>query len=229
MIPEEPTPHHVHPPAIVVSDLHLGSSHCRCRDFIDFLRRRVKQAVLVLNGDTIDCPGQDLPPEAEAVLEELARRPPSRVAVVRGNHDENDELLPGEGLESHGSVPLNGVGMLACHGDQFHISRPHHRMFVKAFLAVHRLRVRLGAPPVHVAEYAKRWDVFYRILRSSVRDNAVEYARQNGYRSAACGHVHYPEDTVVNGVRYFNTGCWTESPAAFLDIGEDGASLEYWP
>jgi UDP-2,3-diacylglucosamine pyrophosphatase LpxH len=26
-----------------------------------------------------------------------------------------------------------------------------------------------------------------------------------------CGHIHHPEDKMVNGVRYLNTGDWIEN------------------
>lgn len=81
---------------------------------------------------------------------------------------------------------------------------------------MHDLRVKLGARPVHVAEYAKKWETFYKVLRKNVMINAVNYARQNGYEAVTCGHTHYAEDRVFNNMRYINTGAWTEFPAFYL-------------
>ena len=78
---------------------------------------------------------------------------------------------------------------------------------------------------MHVAEYAKKWKSLYRVLRKNVALNAVKYAAQNGFEAVTCGHTHYPEDMVVDGIRYINTGAWTELPAHYLHITGDGISL----
>ena len=88
------------------------------------------------------------------------------------------------------------------------------------------MRVKLGARPVHVAEYAKKWKSFYRVLRNNVRLNAVNFAMENGYQAVTCGHTHFAEDMVVNGVRYINTGAWTEAPAFYLHITADNMVLD---
>jgi UDP-2,3-diacylglucosamine pyrophosphatase LpxH len=36
-----------------------------------------------------------------------------------------------------------------------------------------------------------------------------------------CGHTHYAEDVVIDGIRYLNTGAWTEAPAYFLHLTAD--------
>ena len=86
---------------------------------------------------------------------------------------------------------------------------------------MHDLRVKLGARPVHVAQYAKKWELFYKFLRKNVMTNAVNCAMENGYEAVTCGHTHYPEDIVFNGTRYINTGAWTECPAFYLQVTGD--------
>ena len=86
---------------------------------------------------------------------------------------------------------------------------------------MHNLRMMLGAKPLHVAEYAKRWASFYRVLRRNVMMNAVKCAQQNGYEAVTCGHTHYAEDVVIDGIRYLNTGAWTEAPPYFLHLTAD--------
>jgi predicted phosphodiesterase len=83
---------------------------------------------------------------------------------------------------------------------------------------MHGLRVKLGAKPVHVAEYAKKWKSFYRVLCRNVALNAVDCAVENGFEAVTCGHTHYPEDLAIDGIRYINTGAWTELPAYYLHI-----------
>lgn len=216
-------------PTVVVSDVHLGSPYCRYGAFQAFLNSLPENTSLVLNGDTIDKPGERLPPEGMVLVEELAADFAGRVVVIRGNHDENDQLLVSRGLSPVESVAVPAAGTYICHGDQFHLARRHHNLFVSTFRALHRLRVRLGAAPIHVAQYAKKWGFFYKILRHAVRDNAIQFARENGYRTIVCGHVHFPEDSLSDGIRYVNTGCWTESPSHYLAIQRDSATLHSRP
>ena len=86
------------------------------------------------------------------------------------------------------------------------------------------MRILLGAESIHVALYAKRFALLYRVLLRHVMLNAVEYARENGYRAVACGHTHCMEDRIVDGIRYLNTGAWTERTSHYLRV--DGESLD---
>ncbi|MBW2430650.1 MAG: hypothetical protein JRF56_16945 [Deltaproteobacteria bacterium] len=90
---------------------------------------------------------------------------------------------------------------------------------------MHNIRVKLGAKPVHVAEYAKKWKSFYRVLRKNIALNAVKCAADNGFEAVTCGHTHYAEDVDFNGIRYINTGAWTEFPAYYLHITADEMTL----
>lgn len=225
---DSPPPHHVSPPAIVVSDLHLGSPHCRATAFRRFIESAPVPVSLVLNGDTVDTPNRELPASHRTILELLAGNSPINTTVIRGNHDKTDNLLAGYGLPYHDSAAIQAAGLLICHGDEFHNRKSHHSFFITSFHAMHRMRVRLGAAPIHVAQYAKRWRFFYGVLRSAVRENAIQHARENGFRAVACGHVHFAEDVTCDGIRYINTGCWTETPSHFLQIDDAGMSLEAW-
>ena len=91
---------------------------------------------------------------------------------------------------------------------------------------MHNLRVKLGAKPVHVAKYAKKWEILYKVLCNNVMTNAVKCAIENGYEAVVCGHTHYPEDRFFNGIRYINTGAWTESPSFYLQVTGDKMNLK---
>ncbi len=56
--------------------------------------------------------------------------------------------------------------------------------------------------------------------------NAVNCAIENGYEAVTCGHTHYSEDRVFNGIRYINTGAWTESPTFYLQVTNDEMTLK---
>ena len=49
---------------------------------------------------------------------------------------------------------------------------------------------------------------------SSSSAGAIEYARSKGCNAVTCGHTHLPLEAEVDGVRYVNSGTWTEHPPA---------------
>jgi UDP-2,3-diacylglucosamine pyrophosphatase LpxH len=202
--------------AIIVSDLHIGSRHFLYENFECFLRDVLKDHELILNGDIIHNPKENLRPPHQRILdliEQISRR--QRVVWVRGNHDNG--YVP-RGLEKVHFKRLYKLEhkLLIAHGDYFDEIMPRNQAFMKAFKWMHDLRVKLGARPVHVAKYAKKWNLFYRFLCRNVMMNAVDCALENGFEVVTCGHTHYPEDRIFNGIRYINTGAWTETPAFYL-------------
>ena len=211
--------------AIIVSDLHLGSRYFQSRVFAKFFDTIADVDELILNGDVIDRPHARLEPLHQQNLdriEQLSYR--CKVVWVQGNHD-NGYMPSRLGKIQFCRRYALDDRILITHGDDFDTIMPRSRMFIKAFRWMHDLRVRLGARPVHVAEYAKKWKAFYRVLRNGVMHNAVNFALENGYNAVTCGHTHFAEDLVLNGVRYINTGAWTELPAHYLNITSDSMVL----
>ena len=56
--------------------------------------------------------------------------------------------------------------------------------------------------------------------------NAVKCAMENNFEAVACGHTHFAEDLFFNGIRYINTGAWTEFPVFFLHVTSDQMILK---
>lgn len=211
--------------AIIISDLHLGSRFCLIQDLKRFLEKISEKDELILNGDIIDNPYGKLEIPQRQILDqivELSFR--QNVVWVRGNHDSG--LIP----RAFGEVRFVNTysienRLLITHGADFDEIMPRYQAFMKAFKFMHNLRVKLGAKPVHVANYAKKWRAFYRVLRNNVMLNAVNFAIKSGYEAVTCGHTHYAEDMVVNGIRYINTGSWTEYPTFSLIVTADDMIL----
>ena len=211
--------------AIIVSDLHIGSRYFLYQDFETFLGNISEEYELILNGDIIDNSYSELIEPHKRIMDLIKQASyRQRVVWVRGNHDNG--YLPTEFGEVHFKSFYNiKHRLLIAHGDDFDEIMPRNQTFMKAFKLMHNLRVTLGAKPVHVAHYAKKWEIFYTVLRKNVMMNAVNCAIENGYEAVTCGHTHYPEDTVFNGTRYINTGAWTELPTCYLLVAPDRMTL----
>jgi UDP-2,3-diacylglucosamine pyrophosphatase LpxH len=204
--------------AIIVSDLHIGSRYFQFGVFERFMEAFPADHELIMNGDIIDSPYVKMEKSDQRALdmiESISYR--QQVVWVRGNHD-NGFVPQSFGKTIFKSSHRIGSRLLITHGDDFDDIMPRSRLFIKAFRLMHNLRVKMGARPVHVAEYAKRWKSFYRVLRKNIALNAVKCAAESGFEAVTCGHTHYPEDLILDGIRYINTGAWTEFPAYYLQI-----------
>jgi UDP-2,3-diacylglucosamine pyrophosphatase LpxH len=148
-----------------------------------------------------------------------------KVVWVRGNHDNG--YIP-QNLGQIQIKPYHSIQkrVFITHGDFFDKVMPQSRLFIKTFKMMHDLRVKLGARPVHVAEYAKKWKRFYGYLRKNVMLNAVNYAAKNGFEAVTCGHTHFAEDQFINGIRYLNTGAWTERPTYYVRVTDNEITLK---
>jgi len=211
--------------ALIVSDIHLGSRYCRVAEFLRFMDDLPPGADLVLNGDVVDRWHHAIPDEHKPVLEAIRRESLNRRVVwVRGNHDDGFVLKDPRKVEFADSYEL-GSRLFASHGYDFDNVMPYHETFIKLFRAMHHLRILLGAEPVHVAYYAKKFAPLYNVLRRHVTMNAIEHGRENGFEVVTCGHTHYVEEVAQDGVRYINTGSWTEKPICCVEVGEKEIGL----
>jgi len=211
--------------AVIVSDLHLGSKYCRFDSLLRFLRNLPPGCDLVLNGDTIDRWHKRLLATHKEALDLLAAESfKRRVVWVRGNHDKHFEVEAPNKIEFVDSHEIGDLIFIS-HGFNFDKVMPFSRLFIVVFRYMHRLRIRLGAESVHVAFYAKKFQKLYEVLKTSIRTRAVKYAKEHGFKIVTCGHTHYVEDVVVDGVRYINTGAWTEAPIFYLKVTGDDLRL----
>ena len=211
--------------AIIVSDLHIGSRYFSRENFKQFLQNIPQDHEFILNGDIINNSYGKMKSADQQLLDrfgEMSLR--QKVVWVRGNHDNGyiPDNLGKIQIKQHHAL---GKRLFVTHGDFFDEVMPRSRMFIKVFKMMHDLRVKLGARPVHVAQYAKKWKSFYGYLRKNVMLNAVNYAAANGFEAVTCGHTHFAEEKFINGIKYLNTGAWTERPTYYVRVTDNEITL----
>jgi UDP-2,3-diacylglucosamine pyrophosphatase LpxH len=212
--------------AIIFSDLHIGSPYCLHQEFERVFKTIPETYEIILNGDILDVPDKNMILPHQRILNLIKQRSyRQRVVWVHGNHDEG--YIPDEfgNVHVYRTYALEKK-LLITHGHDFDDIMPRNQSFMRVFSRIHKLRVVLGARPVHVAKYAKKWKICYNVLRVNVMKNAVKCAQENGYQAVTCGHTHYAEDVIHCGIRYINTGAWTESPSHYLLITNGEMSLK---
>lgn len=211
--------------AIVVSDLHIGSRYFLRENFMQFLQNIPQNWEFILNGDIINNPYGKLKPADLRILDRFKEMSLQQEVVwVRGNHDNGyiPDNLGKIQIKQHHALQKR---LFVTHGDFFDEVMPRSQLFIKAFKMMHDLRVKLGARPIHVAQYAKKWQSFYAYLRKNVMLNAVNYAAANGFKAVTCGHTHFAEEQFVYDIKYLNTGSWTEYPTYFVQVTDTEITL----
>jgi len=208
----------------ITSDLHLGCSHSQPDAFMAFLEGLPDGVRLVLNGDIINHYYSDehLAGTHREALDAIRAESLKREVIwTRGNNDR--ELV----IRDPGNIQLVddyaiGRRLYVAHGHRFDFLLPTARVVLIPIRFLHDAVMRLMGSRVHVAQNAKRLPSLYRVLCRHVAGNAVRYAKKHGYEAVACGHTHYSEDREVKGIRYLNTGSWTEPNRAVVVVDDDG-------
>ena len=210
---------------LITSDLHLGNHFSRSRQFTAMVQRLNRSITLVLAGDIIDAPGRSLSKDDLAALGSLRKRAShEQVIWIEGNHDKGYRPEAPGNIQFVNSYAM-GKRLFISHGDAFDTVMPRNRWFIKSFRFFHNLRVLLGADPIHIADYAKKYKTLYNFLRKKAMNCAVELGNEQNFAAVACGHVHFAEDTLCEGIRYINLGAWTESPCHCLLVDEEKMKL----
>lgn len=219
--------------AIVISDIHLGSSVCRARPLSDLLKSiesgDLQTRRLIINGDLFDdWDFRKLKKSHWKVLSHIRKiSGRSEVVWIRGNHDGPAEvishLIGVDFLEEY-SLESGGVRILFLHGDRFDNFIARRPVLTKLADNIYRMVQRLDRS-FYLAKLVKRGSKTFLRCSEKIRDRARQYAGQKGYDAVVCSHVHMEEEDRTGEVWYFNTGCWTDSPCSYLSVASGEVAL----
>jgi len=212
--------------AVVISDLHLESVHTLSEQIAFFIERLPEECDLILNGDIIDSSYPNLPRKNLQILELIRQESFSRKIVwIRGNHDDCS-LLRNRGRIHFKRIHTVDNRLLVTHGNELDKTKARIHQLLRPFKLIQFSLVKLGLKPINVAQFAGKFEPFYRLYRKKLRLDAAKFAKEKGFGAITCGHTHYPEDRNVQGVRYINTGAWTKYPPHYLVVNDTGIRLE---
>jgi UDP-2,3-diacylglucosamine pyrophosphatase LpxH len=212
--------------AVVISDLHLESVHTLSEQIALFIESLPEECDLILNGDIIDSSYPNLPRENLQILELIRQESFSRKTVwIRGNHDDCS-LLQDRGRIHFKHIHTVDNRLLVTHGNELDKIKARIQQLLRPFKLIQFSLVKLGLKPINIAQFAGKFEPFYNLYRKKLRLDAVKFAKKKGFGAITCGHTHYPEDRTVQGVRYINTGAWTEYPPYYLVVSDKEIRLK---
>lgn len=217
--------------ALFISDVHLGSKGSKATQVLEVLKQ-YQPETLFLVGDIID----------GWLLKRKFRWPQSHTNVIRkimsyskngtkviyipGNHDEfmrdyldlhfgnievHNEYIWNNTYITHGDlydgvVKLKWLGILGSVGYDLAISIDR--------------RLKSWGYKRSLSKFLKNSVKEAVKFMTSFEEEIVRQGIKHNCDTVMCGHIHHPDDKIVNGVRYLNTGDWIENNSYIIYDGE---------
>jgi UDP-2,3-diacylglucosamine pyrophosphatase LpxH len=225
-------------PAVVLSDLHLGTFGCHALELLAYLKS-IQPDVLILNGDIIDIwnfKKSYFPKSHFKVVKRLITmaQKGTEIYYITGNHDEMlrrfaDADLGHIHLRNKMVLNFGGVKTWIFHGDIFDASIQNARWLAKLggwsydlLIWVNRwlnvLLERMGREKYSLSKTIK--DSVKKAVKyiGDFEVAAAEMAVRKGYGRVICGHIHQPQMRQIHigdrAIEYLNSGDWIENLTA---------------
>ena len=218
---------------VILSDLHLGSEVCRAKDALRMLKTARFKRLILLGDIFCDLNFGRLKKDHWQFLSYIRKLSnPKRdieVVWVEGNHDQGltnvMSHLVGVPVYQEYVWEFAGIRHLAIHGHQFDRFVVDNAVLsgFGAWLYLYLQKLDFGAKRVVVL--LDRLNTAWLRLTPKVAAGALAYAATRGAGRVFCGHTHVAMQAERDGIRYYNTGCWTDKPATFITVDEAGVHL----
>jgi UDP-2,3-diacylglucosamine pyrophosphatase LpxH len=212
---------------IIISDVHLGSPVSRPADLVHTLKQWRFNKLILLGDIFDDLDFTRLHHEHWEFLSYIRTlsKPEHEVEVVwvEGNHDVGISEIAAAFLgvrvyKKDYFWKEGGVRYCAIHGHQFDRFLTHNALLSALASWLYLLIQRMGGSKQRLSRYVKRASKGWLRLSQKVSRSALRYARRHRAQVVFCGHTHQAMQAESRGVKYYNSGCWTDVPAHFISI-----------
>lgn len=237
---------------VVLSDVHLGTYGCRAKELLNYLKS-ITPNILILNGDIIDgwqFSKRYFPVSHIMVLKEIIQfiTNGTRVFYITGNHDEmmrryTDIQIGNFTLTDKLVLEIDNKMTWIFHGDVFdNTTKGSAKVLAKLGSSGYQLLIRFNRLINFILKSfgRERVSISKRVMAgvnkavSKVNDFeliAAELAIEKKYDYVICGHIHQPQQKVVETkdgkVTYLNSGDWVEHCTALEYQQNEWTIFEY--
>jgi UDP-2,3-diacylglucosamine pyrophosphatase LpxH len=237
---------------VVISDVHLGTYGCRAKELVNYLRS-ITPNILILNGDIIDgwqFTKRYFPVAHMLVIKEIIQliTNGTRVFYITGNHDEmmrryTDIQMGNFALTDKLVLEIDNKMTWIFHGDVFdHTTKGGAKILAKLGSSGYNLLIRfnrfinfiLNALGRERVSISKKVMAGVNKAVSKINDFeliAAELAIEKKYDYVICGHIHQPQNKIVETkdgkVTYLNSGDWIEHCTALEYHQSEWTIFEY--
>lgn len=237
---------------VVISDMHLGTYGCHANEIVNYLKS-ITPRILILNGDIIDgwqFSKRYFPVAHMQVIKEimslLGKR--TRVIYITGNHDEmlrrySDIEMGNFQLTDKLVMEINGKMTWIFHGDVFDATtRGSAKILAKLGGHGYDLLILVNSFINWFLKLMGREKMsFSKKVKNSVKkavswiadfeQTAAELAIEKKYDYVICGHIHQPQQRIIEtkdgSVTYLNSGDWIENLTSLEYINNEWTIYHY--
>jgi UDP-2,3-diacylglucosamine pyrophosphatase LpxH len=212
---------------LIVSDIHLGSEVSRPEKALEVLKKhRFRQ--LILLGDIFDDLNFNRLKKNHWDFLSYIRHisdPEEKIKIVWviGNHDillENFSSFIGVKIVKKYIWEFKGEKYLAIHGHQFD-SFLHKNPVISVFASsLYFIIQKLDTKKETFSRFIKRASKGWLRLSEQVARRAIIYARLRKVKYVFCGHTHQAVSRESGGIKYWNSGCFTDIPSNYITISD---------
>ncbi|HCN37968.1 MAG: metallophosphoesterase family protein [Ignavibacteria bacterium] len=215
---------------VIISDIHLGSAVSRPKKVKETLEK-YKFSRLILLGDIFDDLNFKRLKKDHWNLLSFIRKlsnPEKEIDViwVNGNHDEDLSEIMSHliGIDVYEEYIWNENEKiyLAIHGHQFDRFLNENVVVSNVASFVYDKMQRISPQKQIIPRFVKRASKSWLRLSHKVADGAIEYAKSKNADFVFCGHTHQTLSKEIDGVKYYNSGCWTDIPSSMITINNLG-------
>jgi predicted phosphodiesterase len=151
------------------------------------------------------------------------------VVWVEGNHDRGltDVMshLVGVKVYEQYEWEFEGRCHLAIHGHQFDRFAINNLLLSKVGTLLHLQLQKLDFKGKAFSRFLDRANARWLRLSAKVASGAILHARMHHADRVFCGHTHQAQSCERDGVAYYNSGSWTDSPPTYLTIDSEGVRV----
>ena len=229
--------------ALFISDVHLGTKYTKATELLEILKY-YKPKKLFLIGDIID--GWALKKkhywnqEQTNVIRKILSysKNGTEIYYISGNHDDFLKHYIFDFGNIHIISEMIWNNCLITHGDKYDTVVMNNKWIAHLGSIGYDIALYLNK---YISNIRKLFGLekksFSKWLKNNVKE-AINFIYKfeeilitdtikKGCDTVICGHVHTPDDKIINNVRYLNTGDWIEN-CSYIIYDKNKFTLKYY-
>jgi len=215
---------------LILSDFHLGSRVSRSKEIYELLKD-FKFKKLILLGDIFESLNFGRLKEEDwkllSLISEFSKT--RKVKWVRGNHDRDFskffQTFTGAKVYRFYKWRYKNKKYLAIHGHQFDNFLVNNVILSFLVNVIYNFIQLIDFSDKRISRFIKRRSKGWLRLSEKVAKRALLYAKFMQVDCIFCGHTHKALERKKRGVKYYNCGCWTDLPSAYIALDEDSIKI----
>ncbi len=215
---------------LIVSDFHLGSKVSRSKA-VKRLLESFRFRKLILLGDIFESLDfnrlKNSDWELLSLIGKISRK--KKVVWIEGNHDKGltqvfSALIGAKVYKSY-KWRYKNKKYLAIHGHQFDNFLINNAILSVIVNQIYNFIQLIDFRDKRTSRYIKRKSKGWLRLSRKVARRAILYARLRQVNYIFCGHTHKSMKMRRGKTYYYNSGCWTDIPSAYITLDKDNIEI----